>query len=299
MTIRSALHSSIPRLRKAGIDSASLDAEVILAWCLKKDRVYVLAHTEKSLTPAQEKKFNAAIKKRVKRVPVAYITGKKEFFGLDFSVTRDTLIPRPETEHLVEEVLTYLASTSQRTEIIDIGTGSGAIALALASRAPKNVHITTLEKSKKALMVAKKNAKLLGLSKKITFKKSDLLSALSTNYLPTGQAGELRTTNFPILISNLPYLSTKEYQTSIKRYPEMRYEPRAAFVGGANGMSVFNIFFKQLSHLCTTGTHVFLEIGPKQGLAIKKLTKKNLPGAELSFRLDECGKPRIAHISIP
>ena len=282
MTIKEALSSSSITLTEAGIDSAFLDAEILLAYVLKKDRAFLLAHPERIMSKVIIRKYLLLIKKRQRRIPVAYLVGSKEFYGLNFLVTKDTLIPRPDTEALIEAVLEYISKHAAQT-IVDVGTGSGCIAVTLAKHAPHLKKIYALDISPQALAVAKKNAVRLKVTHKIQFKKSNLLASMTEIY--------------DIIIGNLPYLSKEIYSKSLKDYPEIQYEPRSALLAKNDGLQYIKDLLSQSKKRLSSRGALFLEIDPSQKIPLTHLVKKILPLSRISFVKDLAGKTRVAGIT--
>ena len=203
-----------------GVDSSALDADILLSFVLKKSKEFLYTYPEKKLTKNQLAKFNQLINRRLKREPVAYLINRKEFYGLDFYVDKNVLIPRPLTESLVEQVIKEVGN--KKATIADIGTGSGCIAIALKKHLPQaTIYATDI--SPAALKVAKKNAKKHRV--KIKFLKGDLLKP----FLPSRKAtrpGRVAFKKIDIIIANLPYLIKNQIKN------ELKYEPKTALLGG-------------------------------------------------------------------
>jgi len=285
-SISYALSHAIKILQKNHIHPASLDAEVLLAYVLKKDRAFVLAHSEYILTAAQQRVYNTAIKHRIRHTPVAYITGQKEFYGMNFFLDKHVLIPRPDTELLVQETLSLFKQYPEKTSLADIGTGSGCIVLSLASQAPQLQKIVATDYLKNALQISKKNARHLGLIKKVTFSHMNMMEKLKGR--------------FDCIIANLPYLSAKEYADAVREYPEIKHEPKSALCSGKTGLELFNIFFQYVPQHINPNGIVLLEIGSGQRNSIKNLAKTYLPkNIKLSFIRDLAKRTRVAKIEFP
>lgn len=245
-------------LLKAGHDLATcsktphLDVEILLCYILHKDRAFLFAHGNDHLSPHDQSLFQTLIRKRIKGVPVAYLTSKKEFYGLDFFVTRDVLIPRPETELLVERALLNIkqfinnkSRKDTRIEVLDMGTGSGCVAAAIAANTNQQTcHVTAVDVSRKALNIASKNIKKLGLQKKITLIRSNLFQ-------------HLRDVPFDLVVANLPYIKRSEYY---KLTPEIFYEPKNALIAGNDGVKQYKNLFSQLGKMRLKPSHILLEI---------------------------------------
>ncbi len=283
MTISQALALSQRRFKKACISTHQLDSEVLLAHVLQVERSYLFAHPEVLLSKKQSKAFNALLKRRSRRVPVAYLVGHKEFFGHSFFVTPEVLIPRPESELLVERVNEYSAAHPSSKKVLEIGVGSGCIAASLALSNP-HLRICGTDISRASLSVARKNASRHGVSKQVRFAYAHL-------YPKTPK-------QFDIIVSNPPYLSRLEYLASLKRYPELRAEPKNALIANAKGIEVIKqIISNCTSHLSKNGM-LFAEIGSGQRSAIRSMIKKYLPKAHFNFYKDLSGRTRVVQISL-
>lgn len=267
LTAKKALNQAILKLQKAKIDSAYLDAELLLAFVLGKNRSYILSHEEIILTNKQNISFNKLIAQRATFVPVAYILGYKEFYGLRFKVTNDTLVPRPESELLVEEAIKV---THKKSTVIDIGTGSGCLICSVIKNT--QAHGIAIDTSSKAIAIAKTNAKNLGVNKKIKFLKSNLLSNVKLN----------KSDNL-IILANLPYLNKKEMKEKT-----IQKEPKSALYGGVDGLVYYKKLAKQLQDY--TNYILLCEINPGQKNGFRKLFPKT------EFKKDLSGRTRLAII---
>lgn len=283
MTITQALRHADKRLRKVGITSSILDSEVLLSHVLKQDKTYLLAHGDEVLEKVTLKSYNELIARRIKHEPVAYIVGHKDFFGMTFHVNQNVLIPRPESELLVEEAMKYLAH-KKTASIADIGTGSGAIILALAKHASGKFSYMATDISEKALDVAKKNADMHTLSKKVVFKKGDLLSPLGKKKMN-------------IIIANLPYLSDEIYEDS-HTHAELEFEPKSALVAPDHGLKLIKKLLQQAPNHLKKGGLILLEISPEQAVPLQAFVEKTFKNAKIDFIKDLCNMPRLAKISI-
>ncbi len=284
ITLATLLARAIAEGNTAHLETSALDAEVLMAYVLKKDRVYCLAHPEKVLSVAQISAFTKLWNRRVlKRVPVAYLVGKKAFYGLDFFVeARQCLIPRPETEELVELVLEHVKKNLTRLPVLEVGTGSGCIALALAKYLPTTASLIATDISMKALALAKKNARALGFLKRVRFVKA--------SFFPT----DLKKTD--LIVANLPYLSEKEYVAALKKYPELQHEPKGALVSGAAGLDAIESLLRRAPKVLTTDGCIMLEIGFAQGKKVTALAKKYFPEKECTIVRDGCNFDRFVVI---
>ncbi|MFA6254679.1 MAG: peptide chain release factor N(5)-glutamine methyltransferase [Patescibacteria group bacterium] len=262
-------------LKSAKITTALLDAEVLLAFVLKKPKEFLYTHPEYKLNKQQLAQLKQMVNRRGKGEPVAYLRNTKEFYDLDFYVDKRVLIPRPETEVLVEEVLKqFRVQSSEFRAIADIGTGSGCIAITLAKHLPK-AKILATDISKLALDVARKNAKKH--QAKIKFYHGDLLEPLKNKRID-------------IIVANLPYLDN--YYKSSKN-PGLKFEPKTALEGYQQGLAVYEKLFKQIAGLKHKPKIIICEIGPTQAEKMKRLTKKYLPKSKTETKKDLAGLNRL------
>jgi release factor glutamine methyltransferase len=275
-----------------------IDVELIIAFVLKKDRNFVLAHNTDIIAPHVHQAIIAALKKRVQHIPLAYITGEKEFYNRSFFVTPDTLIPRPETE-LVIDVIKQLPSTNfSNTTIVDIGTGSGIIAITLAkelSLPQKRLNIIATDISQKTLAIAKKNAERHSVHNYIRFYVSDLLhNDCLRNLLPTSHCTQI------IIIANLPYVDIKEKDALMtkKESLALQYEPSIALWANDGGLAYYKKLTRQLLSLKKNNPQktflLFYEIDPKQKDALTEfMHKNNCANKNMMFFCDLTGKTRL------
>ncbi|HSW94221.1 MAG TPA: peptide chain release factor N(5)-glutamine methyltransferase [Gammaproteobacteria bacterium] len=272
ITLAMALRKAHDRLRSSS-DTPSLDAEVLLADVLHVSRSHLFAFPERVLTRDEMHAYENRIRQRAQRVPVAYLTNHQEFWSLDFLVTRDTLIPRPETELLVQ--LALKENHGEKKTVADIGTGSGAIALAIAHECPLwEVHATDI--SEKALAVARSNAKRLGLSS-VFFHEGDWLLALPPDL------------KFDVIVSNPPYLAEDDPHLHTG---ELHYEPRSALVSGENGLKAIREVATGARHYLKSGGRVWLEHGCEQAKEIRSIFE-NLGYSEIESHQDMAGLDRV------
>jgi release factor glutamine methyltransferase len=245
LTVAAATLANDQHLR----DTATRDAELLLIHILQISRTTLIAHPDRKLTPNQHTAYEATIARRLRHEPVQYITGQQEFYGLALYVTPAVLIPRPETEHLVEAVLKLLPA-NQPLQIADIGTGSGAIAIALAIHLPQ-AAITALDISVEALNIAEANASSHNVAARIRFLQSDLLAAL-----------DHETGAFDAIVSNPPYVAESDRTTL---HPQVRdHEPPTALFAGEDGLDIYkHLIPSAWSALKPTGL-LALEIGHSQ-----------------------------------
>jgi release factor glutamine methyltransferase len=276
-----------------------LDREILLSLAGDFSREYILAHPEKKLTNQQIKKYKSFLKRRCDGEPIAYISGKKEFYGLEFIVNKNVLIPRPETELLVEEVLQEIQNDAcHQTEklpeaIVDVGTGSGNIIISILKNLPEKlrekINFYALDVSKSALRFSKQNAKKHRVDKKIKFIESNLLE-----YFLKKKKNIFE--NFYI-VSNLPYVSRALYE---KNKSKLKFEPKSALLGDKKGLGHYENLFKQVKKLLAASCllSIAIEISPEQKPELTRIIRKILPNASVKFQKDLAEKWRIARIKI-
>ncbi|MGH9326995.1 MAG: peptide chain release factor N(5)-glutamine methyltransferase [Terriglobia bacterium] len=278
MLLREALRKGLQALAEHHIPSSELAAELLLMHALGCERGYLHAHMEESLSDETTRRYFALVAERLTGKPTQYITGHQEFWGLDFEVTPDVLIPRPETEHVVEAVLKF-ARGEGAPRLVDVGTGSGCIALALAWELP-TASIFAADISPAALGVAQRNAARLGLEKRVEFRESDLLAY----FLDRDERG-----SFDLILSNPPYVAQNELdhvQREVKQF-----EPRLAWGGLRNGDEVYRRLFPQAQQLLKPGGRVVVEIGYLLRDAVVSLLRSDW--AEIVVWPDLNGIPRV------
>jgi release factor glutamine methyltransferase len=239
MTIDEWVNASSMKLKLAGIDSAKLDCLIILQSISGKDRNWILTHGDKLITDSALAKFDEMLNRRINREPLAYITGQKEFYGFNFSVGPDVLVPRPETEALV----TYLVKEAPSGgRVLDIGTGSGCIAVASKLQRP-DIHVTASDISKSALAIAQKNAKDLGAQ--IEFTESNLFSDIEGR--------------FDFIAANLPYVPR-----GANLEPELSFEPELALFADEDGLALYEKFFLDVENFIAERGTIVIEHEPSQ-----------------------------------
>ena len=269
MTLRDALTEASATITRR-------DAETMLAHLLERDRAWLLAHPEEELTAAQLRALVAMTERRAEREPLQYITGVQEFFGLSLRITPATLIPRPETEHLVEAVLAWAAaqlSESPKLKVLDVGTGSGAIAIALAKSLP-DAEIVACDVSTAALAVARGNAERLGA--RVRFVESDLLAAFAEYPL------------FDVIAANPPYVP--DLDGALLQAEVRDHEPHIALFGGADGLDLYRRLIPQAQAALRAGGLLAMELGFGQSEPLAAL----LGGwKDVRFVEDYAGIPRI------
>jgi release factor glutamine methyltransferase len=248
----------------------------LLAHVLGRDRAWFYAYPEHALSPSQLSAYQSLVSRRARREPVAYLTGHREFYGLDFAVTSDVLIPRPETEHLVQRAIHCGATSSSSLVMADVGTGSGAIGVTLAVQLP-GAHIIAIDTSYPALAVARFNAARHGVANRVFCLQGDLLAPLR---------GPV-----DLVVANPPYLSRLELDVAP---PEVsRWEPRAALDGGSDGLSVIRRLLDMASTRLGRGGALLVEIGADQGAEVIKLARHHFPQADVEIASDYAKRDRL------
>ncbi len=275
--VAEALAQGAAALAAAGSPSARLDAEVLLAHVLGLRRVDLYTRPERALAPEEEERYRALLLRRAQGEPVSYLVGHKEFFGLTWRVDRRVLIPRPETEVLVERALAWAqAGRHPRPCIADIGTGSGCIAITLAMRLPR-ARIYATDISTEALEVAAENARRHGVERQVTLLLGDLCDPLPERV--------------DLLVANPPYTVWDELPAGITAY-----EPRLALDGGDDGLAVYRRLLPQLrDHLGPAGT-AMLEVGDGQVEAVQGLVRELVGRVWVRSWADYSGWPRVVEI---
>ena len=239
---------------EAEIPSSHLDAEVLLAYVLGVDRSWLVAHGDEELGSEQVKKFESFVARRLNREPIAYITGRKEFYGREFSVTPDVLIPRPETEDLVELTMTRLRSqvSGLRSRILDVGCGSGCVGITLKCELPE-LDVTLADISPAALTIARQNARSLNAT--VNFASSNLLKKYVTAKIQNPKSKIY----FDVIVANLPYVDH-----AWKRSPETDHEPALALFAEDNGLELIKRLIEQSRTVLTENGLLLLEADPCQ-----------------------------------
>jgi release factor glutamine methyltransferase len=283
-----ALLAATRRLKESGSDSPQLDSAILMAHVLGVSKGWLYAHPGRQLTPEEITRFEELVRRRMCQEPVAYLVGYKPFYGLDITVDRRVLIPRPETEILVDRVLQYLQirlKAGDGVRVADVGAGSGAISVALAVNAP-GISVYATDISEYALAVAAQNVWRYGVGDQVQLIPGNLLDALPEPV--------------DVIVANLPYVASADLAGLA---PQVRdYEPGLALDGGADGLEVFELFFAALGgqrgrELLRPGGRVYLEIGWNQGDAVRSMAQAAFPGADVSLLVDYAGLDRIVLVS--
>lgn len=245
-------------LRLAGVDSPRLSCEVLAAHVVGCSRLSLVIDRDRVLSDAQSSRLNSLIERRAQGEPLAYILGEKEFYGLDFRVTSDVLIPRPETEHIVEEV-EKLFKADQAFCFADLGTGSGILPVTIATLFPRAEGVA-VDISRAALDVARENASSHSVQKRLTFLEGDFTTKLFED------------NSFDLIVSNPPYVTQAEFDAASAEVTA--YEPTGALVSGADGLDHIHRLLPRVKNALTPGGYFLMEIGCGQGDALKKIIQE-------------------------
>ena len=266
-------------------DTAALDASVLIAHVISRSRTWVLAHPELTLTTEQQKQLDASIQRLEAGEPFPYVLGHWEFFGMEFDITPDVLIPRPETELLVEKAIAWMQESSVRRTMADIGTGSGVIAVSIAANVP-DVNILATDISRDALLVAKKNAEKFNVEHRIDFVECDLLPAKP----------ELFTTeqHLDLICANLPYIPTD----TLLKLPVYKREPTLALDGGEDGLHLIRRLLEVAPAWLAPNSMILLEIEATTGLQALNLACDMFSDAEIHLHQDLTGNDRLLEIML-
>lgn len=273
MTIAGALFWAAHQL--GPVPSATIEARILLQHVLQQQQAYLIAHGDEELTPEQRARYEELVARAARREPVPYLIGRAPFFGLDFAVTPDVLIPRPETELLVEAALAW-AESRAGLRVVDVGTGSGCIAITLARQLPA-ARIIAVDVSPAALSIARQNAALHGVTPRITFVQGSLLEPVSVQS--------------DLIVANLPYISDDEW-TELEGGVKW-YEPAVALRGGSSGLEQVGHLLLQARLRLQSGGALFLEIGWRQGAAARALAQERFPQAQIELLRDYGGHDRV------
>ncbi len=284
--VRTALKQGLAQLREAHVPSFTLAAELLLLHVLSRDRTWLYAHPEEQVYPADGERFFALVARRANGEPTQHLTGKQEFWGLEFEVTPDVLIPRPETEHVIEVALDRLAGrelragrkqtlTGEGLQIADIGTGSGCIAIALAKELPgARIHATDI--SAATLAVARRNALRHSLSERVRFSECNLLDMVSTQ--------------FDLVASNPPYIGRREAASLMREVRD--HEPEIALYGGEEGYEFYADIIAQAAGHLKPGGILVLELGHNSLPAVQPLLDAS-NWTNVAVTNDLAGIPRV------
>jgi release factor glutamine methyltransferase len=279
-TVATSLARAVNHLREH-TDAPQLEAELLLAHILGCSRTDLYAHPEHSVGPYQQADYQELLNRRARGEPLPYLTGQIEFYGLDFAVDPRVLIPRPETETLVELALEFISHLPDPV-LVDVGTGSGCIGITLAVHAPL-ARVYALDLSPHALRVAQANALRHGVAGRMTFLQSDLLAALPEPV--------------DLIAANPPYVAHQDWPTLPR---EVRtHEPRLALDGGPDGLDLIRMLIDQAPAYLAPGGAVLVEIGATQGPAATQLARRAFPTASITVQTDLSGRDRVLCIEMP
>jgi release factor glutamine methyltransferase len=263
-------------LRDAGCDTPALDVEVLLSHVAGQSRAWLYAHPEHRLTSAQLQAYDSLVRRRAAQEPAAYLVGHREFFGLDFLVTRDVLVPRPETELLVELALHMVPERRAPLMIADVGTGSGILAVTLAAHLPQ-ARVLATDISASALPIARCNAMRHNVADRIVHIQADLLQPVSVTC--------------DLIVSNPPYLRWDELPTISKTAPA--WEPRVALDGGPGGLTIIRRLLAMAAQRLHPRGKLLMELGAGQGQVILGLAREHFPHAAAEIFKDYAGLDRV------
>ena len=280
VTIAETIAKAAGRLAAHRIENSRLDAEVLLAYALSRDRAWLVAHYPDPVSDNELRYYEQLIERRAVREPLQYITGRQEFWGIEFQVTPDVLIPRPETELVVESALAALAGAAEPL-VIDLCTGSGCIAISLVKNIPR-CQVYATDRSTKAHAVAKTNAQRQGADQRTRFIEADLFGPLHV----AGMEGSV-----DLITANPPYVRTGELATL---QPEVRdFEPELALVSGPEGTEIAERIIRESPRYLRTGGRLIMEFGMGQAQALRGMVEKTGAYASVNVLKDLAGIERV------
>lgn len=237
-----------------GINESRREAFSLLAFALQKDKTFLIAHSDYQLSNEEEKCFSQLLERRANREPFQHITGKQEFYGLDFFVTKEVLIPRPETEIIVENAIEILREI-ENPRVCEVGVGSGCISVSILHEV-KNARAIGLDISEKALQIAEKNARFHGVFDRLSLEKSDIFN-------------DVKNKKFDLIVSNPPYISQSDFENL---QPEVRYfDPQIALTDGKNGLSIIEKIVDESPYFLKPNGFLLMEIGVDQANFVKEM----------------------------
>lgn len=279
LSVGAFLQTLSERLREKS-ETPALDAQTLLGHILQRPRAWLLAHPEARLEAEQVAALETAVQRVENGEPLPYVLGKWEFFGLTFEVTPDVLIPRPESELLIERALSWLRAHPERLRIADVGAGSGCLGLALAVHFPR-LRVFATDLSFAALRVARRNATRHGVADRVQTVCSDLLTACHTT--------------FDLILANLPYIPTE----ALRQLAVYGKEPTLALDGGPDGLLLIRRLLEQAPHSLAPGGLLLLEIETSQGVAARSLAANAFANAEIALHADLAGHDRVLEVRSP
>lgn len=288
-TVTATLASGIELLAKSGSSSARTDAQIVLAFTLGRDREWLISHGESFLSPAQAQRYAVLCEKRASGMPVAYITGFAGFYKREFSVNEHVLIPRPETEHLVEDAIAHLrakleppAPARQLFTVFEAGVGSGAICCSIAAELPGAI-VEGTDASVEAIKVAEYNARRLNVHARCKFFHADVVKADGAK-------------SYDLVVANLPYIPT----ALVPQKPDPAgFEPAMALDGGEDGLVLYRKLLAAAPGMLRPGALLLLEAAPPTVHALAALTQAALPAADVEVRADYAGQDRYVRARVP
>ncbi len=281
LKIKSVLKYAASLLRESGCLSPQLDAELLLAFLLHKERSYLFMYPEKEIPLSVYHHYLALIEKRKKGKPVAYITGNQEFMKLDFFVNESVLIPRPDTEILIEKIIETVKGNPQSIRILDLGCGSGAISVSLACYLP-DAFVCSTDISPEAIRIAQINASNHNVNNQVTFLCGDLFAPVKNK--------------FDIIVSNPPYIPTKDIDTL--QAEVSNHEPRKALDGGEDGLEFYRRIISEAPEYIKNTGYLFLEIGYDQARDISSLLAERKKYSNIEIFKDLAGRNRVVKAEI-
>jgi release factor glutamine methyltransferase len=295
--VRTALKEGMALLRDARVASHTLAAELLLMHVLGRDRTWLYTHTEEAIEPAAAENYFGLVSQRAAGEPTQYLTGKQEFWGLEFEVTPAVLIPRPETEHVVEVALERLGSRGIKIDMVtgapspglrvaDVCTGSGCLAVALAYELP-HAKIIATDISGAALHVARRNATRHGVADRVHYNEVDLLAGVLDENPSGGNAGQL----FDLIVSNPPYIAQSDAAELPREVRE--HEPHVALFGGASGIEIYARLIEQAGLLLAPGGILVLELGYNSAEHVLALVARQAAWKKIAVTSDLAGIPRV------
>lgn len=275
------LHAAATRLERACVEDASLEAEVLLREAARLDRAHLLARLAEAPPDAIGDFLDSLLRRRLAGEPLAYITGHREFFGLDLECSPEALIPRPETELLVELALERSIPLSSSPRILDAGTGNGAISVAIAVNLP-GARLVAVDLSRGALRLARRNAERQGVAERVNLVQCDLLAPLRGS--------------FDLILANLPYVKQSDWPSLAREIRE--HEPRAALVAGAAGTEVIERLLQQAPPALARPGAFLAEIGWDEGEEVQAAARSAFPNASVRVHRDLAGLDRVLEVDV-
>ena len=294
MTTARALFAATKQLSRANIENPQLEAEILLAHLLGKKRIWLYLHPEFLFEDSINKKYVALIARRAMHEPTAYILGQQEFWSLPFRVTRDTLIPRPETELIVEIALAIVRQERwHRPFILDLGTGCGILAITLAREIPEAALVAT-DRSSPALIVAHQNAKRHGVRSRVSLLQADWTKpfrSCETGIFPHEKGMAVANRGFHMVVCNPPYVADKDKGLLAKEI--LKYEPEESLFSGKDGLEDIEKLIKAVPKLLRKESWFICEIGWNQGKQVMQMTRDTGMYKNAEIRKDLAGKDRV------